>query len=108
MSPDGRRVYVSNSNSDSFSVIDAQDRAVLTTVPAGLDPEGLTLDKSGTTVLSPDGRWVVVSKPTTTLKTANQSYGARISAVLKQIGRPHAQTVVRTQIHEGPSPWPRG
>ena len=77
-------------------------------VPAGLDPEGLTLDKSGTTVLSPDGRWVVVSKPTTTLRTANQSCGARISAVLKQIGRPHTQTVVRTQMHEGPSPWPRG
>ena len=73
VSPDGRRVYVSNSNSDSFSVIDAQDRAVLTTVPAGLDPEGLTLDKSGTTVLSPDGPWVVVSKPTTTLRTANRA-----------------------------------
>ena len=44
ISPDGRRVYVANSNSDSLSVIDTATLAVLDTVPAGVDPEGLTLE----------------------------------------------------------------
>jgi len=46
--PDGRRVYVTNSNSDSLSVIDAKTLAVLSTVPAGIDPEGLTVNRAGT------------------------------------------------------------
>src|SRR2546427_9454916 len=36
-----------SSNSDSVSVIDATKLVVLTTAPAGRDPEGLTLDKAG-------------------------------------------------------------
>ena len=39
---------MSNSNSDSLSVIDARTLAVLSTVPAGIDPEGLTLNRAGT------------------------------------------------------------
>src|SRR5438309_8104 len=48
VSPDGRRVYVTNSNSDSLSVINAKTLEVLSTVPAGIDPEGLTVNRAGT------------------------------------------------------------
>ena len=45
MSRDGRRVFVANSNSDNVSVIDAKSLQVIDTLPGGVDPEGLTLDR---------------------------------------------------------------
>jgi YVTN family beta-propeller protein len=54
VSPDGRRVYVSNLYGESVSVIDAQAmRLVGTPAPAGIDPGGVTV--------SPDGRRVYVT-----------------------------------------------
>lgn len=46
-SPEGRRVYVANSNSDTVTVLDARSLAVIRSGPAGIDPEGLVVDHDG-------------------------------------------------------------
>src|SRR5271165_2539758 len=48
VSPDGRRVYVVNSNANSVSVLDARTRGPLTAITVGPRPYGIAL--------SPDGR----------------------------------------------------
>src|SRR2546427_5047362 len=47
VSPDGRRGYVSNSNSDSLSGIDAKSLEGLKTVPAGGGPGGFSPHRGG-------------------------------------------------------------
>jgi YVTN family beta-propeller protein len=47
VSPNGRRVYVSNNSNQSVSVIDTGLEGVIATVPVGSIPEGLAIDPSG-------------------------------------------------------------
>ena len=53
LSRDGRKLYVSNEDSATLSVVDVNSGAVTASVPVGKEPEGVRL--------SPDGRWIVVT-----------------------------------------------
>ncbi|MEJ2110846.1 MAG: YncE family protein [Acidobacteriota bacterium] len=52
MSPDGKRVYVANSQSNDLSIIDTANMRVLVTIPVGKMPFGVDV--------SPDGEAVFV------------------------------------------------
>jgi PQQ-dependent catabolism-associated beta-propeller protein len=53
VSPDGKRLFVSNEDSGSLTVVGIESGAVEATVPVGKEPEGVRV--------TPDGRWVVVT-----------------------------------------------
>lgn len=44
---DGKRLYVTNTESDNLSVIDTQTLTVLANVPVGKSPRGISLDSTG-------------------------------------------------------------
>jgi len=44
LSQDGRRLYVANGLSDNLTVVDTGTRAVLNTVPVGLQPHTVLVD----------------------------------------------------------------
>jgi len=50
VSPDGKKVYVTNSWNDNVSVIDTAINAVTATVPVGRFPEGIAINPTGTKV----------------------------------------------------------
>lgn len=54
--PDGSRIYVSNEDAATATVLDVRSGEVLKTIPVGVEPEGVAI--------SPDGRWVYVSAET--------------------------------------------
>lgn len=54
--PDGSRIYISNEDAHTATVLDVESSEVLATVPVGVEPEGVAI--------SPDGRWVYVSAET--------------------------------------------
>ncbi|MBN8821326.1 MULTISPECIES: beta-propeller fold lactonase family protein [unclassified Spirosoma] len=53
ISPDGSRVYVTNSQSNNVSVINTTNNTVIATVQVGASPSGICI--------TPDGHWVYVS-----------------------------------------------
>jgi PQQ-dependent catabolism-associated beta-propeller protein len=53
LSRDGRKLFVSNEDSGTLTVVDVQSGNVESSVPVGKEPEGVRL--------SPDGRWIVVT-----------------------------------------------
>jgi YVTN family beta-propeller protein len=48
VSPDGKKVYVTNSWNDNVSVIDTAINTVISTVPVGRFPEGIAINPTGT------------------------------------------------------------
>src|ERR1035437_1488086 len=50
VSPDGKKVYVTNSWNDNVSVIDTTINTVTVSVPVGRFPEGITINPTGTKV----------------------------------------------------------
>lgn len=56
LSRDGRRLYISNEDSASASVLDTTSGAVVATIPIGHEPEGVRV--------SPNGKWVIVTSET--------------------------------------------
>lgn len=53
VSPDGRRLFVSEEDAARLAAVDIRSGRVLATVPVGREPEGVRV--------SPDGRWVLVT-----------------------------------------------
>ena len=53
LSHDGKRLFVSNEDSGSLTVVGVESGVVEATVPVGKEPEGVRV--------TPDGRWVVVT-----------------------------------------------
>lgn len=53
VSPDGKRVYVSNTHSNNVMVIDAEINKVIATIPTGNHPFGVSI--------TPDGKYVYVA-----------------------------------------------
>ena len=43
ISPDGKRLFVSNEDANTASVIDLETRQIVATVPVGIEPEGVTV-----------------------------------------------------------------
>ena len=56
ISPDGKRLFVSNEDANTASVIDLETRQIVATVPVGIEPEGVTV--------RPDGKLVYVTGET--------------------------------------------
>ncbi len=56
VSPDGRRLYVSNEDAGAASVVDMPRHAVIATITVGVEPEGVAI--------SPDGRLVYITAET--------------------------------------------
>jgi len=56
LSPDGKRLYVSNEDSAQATVLDADQGAIVGTLPMGHEPEGVRV--------APNGKWVVVTSET--------------------------------------------
>ncbi len=56
ISADGRRLFISNEDVGTASIVDTQSGKILSTVIVGIEPEGVTI--------SPDGRWVYVTAET--------------------------------------------
>lgn len=53
LSLDGKRLFISNENGGTLTVVNVASGAVETTVPVGKEPEGVRV--------TPDGRWIVVT-----------------------------------------------
>lgn len=56
VSADGKRLFISNEDAATLSVLDIATGAIETSVPVGHEPEGVRV--------SPNGRWVVVTNET--------------------------------------------
>jgi PQQ-dependent catabolism-associated beta-propeller protein len=56
VSTDGRRLFISNEDAGTASIVDTGSGKVVATVVVGIEPEGVTI--------SPDGRWVYVTAET--------------------------------------------
>jgi PQQ-dependent catabolism-associated beta-propeller protein len=56
VSNDGRRLFISNEDAGTASIVDTSSGKVISTVVVGIEPEGVTI--------SPDGRWVYVTAET--------------------------------------------
>ena len=56
LSPDGKRLYISNEDSAQASVLDTTSGAIIATIPTGHEPEGVRL--------APDGKLVIVTSET--------------------------------------------
>jgi YVTN family beta-propeller protein len=68
MSPDGAKVYVSNFNSASVSVIDTASNTVQATIPVGFFPHGMDTTPAGETLyVVDDGSVAVIDTATNTL-----------------------------------------
>lgn len=53
LSPDGKRLFVSNEDSAQTSVVEAESGAIVARIQVGREPEGVAM--------SPNGQWVLVS-----------------------------------------------
>lgn len=56
ISADGRRLFISNEDAGTASILDTESGKIVSTVIVGIEPEGVTI--------SPDGRWVYVTAET--------------------------------------------
>ena len=56
VSADGGRLFISNEDAGTASIVDTTSGKILSTVVVGIEPEGVTI--------SPDGRWVYVTAET--------------------------------------------
>jgi YVTN family beta-propeller protein len=55
MSPDGKRVYVSNGRGGTVSVIDVAADSVITSIPVGTRPWGIALTPDGRRLYTANG-----------------------------------------------------
>jgi len=56
LSPDGKRLYVSNEDSAQATVLDTDRGTIVATLPMGHEPEGVRV--------APNGKWVIVTSET--------------------------------------------
>ena len=75
ISPDGTKVYVLNSGSNSVSVINVAKNTVVATMPVGLDPRAITIDSNGKKVYVLCMESVSVIDTSTNTVTATVSVG---------------------------------
>jgi YVTN family beta-propeller protein len=75
MSPDGKRVYVSNGKDGSVSVIDTASNAVVTTIPVGKRPWNMAITPDGSKLYVANGR----SNSVSVIDTASNTVSKEIS-----------------------------
>ena len=87
VSPDGRRLYLSNEDAGTASVLDAKSGAVLATMVVGTEPEGVTA--------SPDGKWVYVTAETSNVISVIDAGKNETAANILVDARPRASIFTR-------------
>lgn len=87
VSPDGHRLYLSNEEAGTASIVDVGSGARRATVIVGTEPEGVTA--------SPDGRWVYVTAETSNVLTVIDARGEKTAANILVDSRPRAMIFTR-------------
>lgn len=87
VSPDGRRLYLSNEEAGTASILDAATGARRATLVVGTEPEGVTA--------SPDGRWVYVTAETSNVLTVIDAGREKTAANILVDSRPRAVIFTR-------------
>ncbi len=87
LSPDGRRLYVSNEDAGTASVVDVRSGRVTTTVPVGREPEGVRV--------TPDGRTALVTSEAGNAVVALDASSGRVRARATVDARPRDIVVTR-------------
>jgi len=80
VSPNGQRLYLSNEDAGTASIIDVSSGAVRATLITGTEPEGVAA--------SPDGRWVYITAETSNTITVIDAKKEEVSANILVDARP--------------------
>jgi putative membrane protein len=80
VSNDGRRLFISNEDVGTASIVDTSSGKVISTVVVGIEPEGVTI--------SPDGRWVYVTAETSNTVSVIDTQSNEVVATFMVGARP--------------------
>jgi putative membrane protein len=80
VSNDGRRLFISNEDAGTASIVDTHAGAVISTVVVGIEPEGVTI--------SPDGHWVYVTAETSNTVSVIDTHSNDVVATFMVGARP--------------------
>jgi PQQ-dependent catabolism-associated beta-propeller protein len=80
VSGDGRRLFISNEDVGTASIVDTSSGEVVSTLVVGIEPEGVTI--------SPDGRWVYVTAETSNTVSVIDSHTNEVVATFMVGARP--------------------
>ncbi len=90
-SPDGQRLYLSNEDAGTASIIDANSGNTRATLVVGTEPEGVTA--------SPDGKWVYVTAETSNVISVIDAKKEQVAANILVDARPRATIFTRDGSH---------
>lgn len=82
VSPDGQRLYLSNEDAGTASIVDVASAKTRATLVVGTEPEGVTA--------SPDGKWVYVTAETSNVVTVIDAKKEKVAANILVDARPRA------------------
>jgi len=91
VSPDGRKMYLSNEDAGTASVIDVSSGRTLAALVVGTEPEGVTA--------SPDGKWVYVTAETSNVISVIDAAKNETTANILVDPRPRASIFTRDGSH---------
>lgn len=91
VSPDGKRLYVTNEDAGTTTVIDTASGNQLATLAVGTEPEGVAA--------SPDGRWVYVTAETSNVITVIDAKTQKVVANIPVDARPRVALFTRDSRH---------
>lgn len=91
LSPDGQRLYLSNEDAGTASIVDAISGKVRATLVVGTEPEGVTA--------SPDGKWVYVTAETSNVVSVIDAKKEQVAANILVDPRPRATIFTRDGTH---------
>jgi PQQ-dependent catabolism-associated beta-propeller protein len=89
--PNGQRLYLSNEDAGTASIIDALSGKLRATLVTGIEPEGVTA--------SPDGRWVYVTAETSNVVTVIDAKQEKVTANMIVDARPRVAIFTRDGAH---------
>jgi PQQ-dependent catabolism-associated beta-propeller protein len=87
----GQRLYLSNEDAGTASIVDVKSGAVRATLVVGTEPEGVTA--------SPDGKWVYVTAESSNVLTVIDAAKEQIAANILVDARPRAVIFTRDGRH---------
>lgn len=87
VSPDGQRLYLSNEDAGTATILDVRTTRPRTTLVVGTEPEGVTA--------SPDGKWVYVTAETSNVLTVIDARQEKTAANILVDPRPRAVIFTR-------------
>ena len=80
VSIDGTRLFISNEDAGTASIVDTVSGTIITTLTVGIEPEGVTI--------SPDGRWVYVTAETSNTVSVIDTQSNNVVATFMVGARP--------------------